>query len=86
MPLIRPVESGKARRLRPQDGSSASYKSAAERGLAGLGMALRIALSIACLLVLAYAANEILAGDIQYLVPLALSLVVQCVLVLESDI
>lgn len=86
MPLIQPVDSGKARRLRPQAGSSTTYKSAAEKGLSALGMVLRMALSIACLLVFAYAANEVLSGDMRHLVPLALSLVVQCVLVVESDI
>lgn len=86
MPLIQPVDSGKARRLGSQSDPSTTYRSVAERGLAGLGMVLRIALSIACLLVFAYAANEVLSGDMRHLVPLALSLVVQCILVLESDI
>lgn len=86
MPLIRPVGSEKARRLRSQPGSAAPYKSAAERGLSAIGMILRMALSIACLLVFAYAANEVLSGDMRRLVPLALSLVVQCALVIESDI
>lgn len=84
MPLIHPVDSEKARRLRSQPGSP--YKSAAERGLSALGMIMRMALSIACLLVFAYAANEVLSGDMRHLVPLALSLVVQCALVVESDI
>lgn len=86
MPLIHPVDSGKARRLRSQPGSPKTYRSVVEKGLAGLGMTLRIALSIACLLVFAYAANEVLSGDMRHLIPLALSLVVQCVLVIESDI
>lgn len=63
MPLIQPVDSGKARRLRSRPGSSTPYKSAAKRGLSALGMILRMALSIACLLVFAYAANEVLSGD-----------------------